>query len=402
MIIFGKITAGWVFVCLFHLLMQSQFALYKHNLWKRVAIYAGGCFLLSAASFWIDQILILSFACAAVAGVSCWYESDASPVKASVFGLLFGFLRLCAGGAVLFLQQVFPKAGAACIILMDILVLFALTSCIAAFGRRWRAAPTTLLWLIPVWLAAVILCEEAIRYGGTAKVLAPEFFAFAWLLYAGVRLIQTGSIMEAKMHAFLKAQQAARHYAQQEEYYQQLLDKQTETRALWHDLNKYLRAAKAETPSTQALEQLESLLDSATGIIDVGNRVVNVILNEYDQAAKASGIELRLKVNVPEELFVSAADLYVLIGNTMDNALEACKALPAHQRLIDLTLRTHNEVLYYKLVNPYSKESAVRQKDPTRGYGLQNVRRCVESYNGILDLVQKDGYYTVSAHLNCP
>ena len=58
----------------------------------------------------------------------------------------------------------------------------------------------------------------------------------------------------------------------------------------------------------------KTLLNSATGIIDVGNRVVNVILNEYDQAAKASGIELRLKVNVPEELFVSAADLYVLIG----------------------------------------------------------------------------------------
>ena len=201
------------------------------------------------------------------------------------------------------------------------------------------------------------------------------------------------------MRRALRSQQTARHYAQQEEYYQQLLVKQKETRALWHDLNKYLRAAKAETPSAQALEQLESLLDSATGIIDVGNRVVNVILNEYTQAAKAAGIELRLKVNVPEELFVSAADLYVLIGNTMDNALEACKALPAHQRLIDLTLRTHNDVLYYKLVNPYIPRE---RKDPSRGYGLQNVRRCVQTYGGNLEIIDKDGYFTVFTHLNRP
>ena len=402
MVIFGKIAAAWLLVCLCHLLLQSQFTVYRHSPWKGVATYGTGWIILSAVSLLTDHIPVSFLAAAITAGMSCWYVSRAKPVKAIVFGLLFALLRLCAAGAALFLGQVFPEAGTACGILMEALVLFPLTACISALGWRWRNTPIYLLWLIPVWLVPVILCEEAIRYGGTAKALAPEFFALVWLFYAGVRLIHTCSVMEKKAHAYIQKQQIARHYVQQEEYYQQLLDKQTETRALWHDLNKYLRAAKAETPSAQALEQLESLLDSATGIVDVGNRVVNVILNEYAQAAKAAGIELRVKVTVPEELFVSAADLYVLIGNTMDNALEACKALPAHQRLIDLTLRTHNDVLYYKLVNPYSPQDSYPRNDPARGYGLQNVRKCVESYNGILDLVQEVGYFTVSAHLNCP
>ena len=402
MLIFGKITTGWVFVCLYHLLLGSQFMVRKLEFWKRVAFYAGGCILLSVAGIWTDSILVLSLVCSAAAGISCWFESDASPIQALCFGLLFGLLRLCSWGLVLFLQQVFPDSSEACSLMMDILLLFALSVCLSAFGQRWRATATPLLWLIPLWLAAVIRCGLAIHFSGSSLALAPELFGFAWLLYAGVRVIQTCVIIDKQAFNYLKKQQAVRHYAQQEDYYQQLLVKQAETRALWHDLNKYLRAAKAEAPPTQALAQLEVLLDSATGIVDVGNQVVNVILNEYNQAASAAGIELRLKVQVPEDLFVSAADLYVLIGNTLDNALEACKELPGHQRLIDLTLRIHNDVLFYKLVNPYSESAAPGLKDPTRGFGLQNVRRCVDAYKGVLDVVKRDGYFTVSAHLNRP
>ena len=177
-------------------------------------------------------------------------------------------------------------------------------------------------------------------------------------------------------------------------------DKQAETRALWHDLNKYLRAAKTETQPAQALEQLESMFHSATQIVDVGNRVLNVILNEYTQMAKATGIDLRLKVQVPAELPVSVADLYILIGNTLDNAMDACHALPRDQRVIDLILRTQNDVLYYKLVNPYSSEQPKREADSMHGHGLQNVRRCVEKYNGFFDVVKENGFFTVTGHLN--
>jgi len=220
------------------------------------------------------------------------------------------------------------------------------------------------------------------------------------MLYGLVMLVVVGNQMEERVRQHWEKQQKSHHYALQEEYYQQLQDKQAETRALWHDLNKYLRAARTETQSAQALEQLESMLGSATQIVDVGNRVLNVILNEYTQMAKATGIDLRLKVQVPAELPVSVADLYILIGNTMDNALEACNALPPDQRIIDLTLRTQNDVLYYKLVNPYSSEQPKRDADPMHGHGLQNVRRCVERYNGVVDSIKENGFFTITAHIN--
>ena len=142
------------------------------------------------------------------------------------------------------------------------------------------------------------------------------------------------------------------------------------------------------------------MLQSATQIVDVGNDVLNVILNEYDQAARAAGTDLRMKVQVSPELPVAPADFYILIGNTMDNALEACKDLPQEQRIIDLTLRTHNGVLYYKLINPCVNQIKRTIPDSSRGYGLANVGLCVQKYHGDVETMKENGFFVFSAHLN--
>ena len=402
MLIFGKLLQCALSLVLCTYLLKCYFTPRKQPKWKAVLCYIGSWIVPAAGVLWLGSDLVIIAGAALAAGFLCAVLYDTSVPKALVFGLLAGILQALAIGIGLLFFRAVDGLDASALPVFGITASYLLAALSSLFNEQWRASYRPLLLLLPVWLVAVVLCEEIIRNRAYKESLMLCFFALMWLVYAHTMLIRACAKMEEQVQQQLRAQQTARHYVQQEEYYQQLLDKQTETQALWHDLNKYLRAAKAETPSAQALEQLESLLDSASSIIDVGNRVVNVILNEYAQAAKASVIELRLKVNVPEELFVSAADLYVLIGNTMDNALEACKALPAHQRLIDLTLRTHNDLLYYKLVNPYIPKEGYHHKDPTRGYGLQNVRRCVQTYGGNLQIVDKDGYFTVFTHLNRP
>ena len=248
-----------------------------------------------------------------------------------------------------------------------------------------------------MWLVVIVLCAEVVRTQGAS--LASKLFSGLWLAYMGIRLWDVGNRADARARQRMVQQQNAYHYAQQEEYFLQLQEKQTQTRALWHDLNKYLNAAKVEYETVPALKRLESALSDATQITDVGNRVLNVILNEYAQAAKAAMIELRLRVQVPPELSIEVADLYVLIGNTMDNAIEACKAMAPDQRLIELTLRKHHDVLYYRVVNPYDPRRR-RQDNPMRGYGLANVRLCVQNYHGDVETMKEKGFFVFSAHLN--
>lgn len=67
------------------------------------------------------------------------------------------------------------------------------------------------------------------------------------------------------------------------------------------------------------------------------NGALNALLNYYAQCAAQSDIELRLKIELPEELGVSDMDLCNVIGNIMENAVAACLDLDKGRR-ISLTM----------------------------------------------------------------
>ena len=129
-------------------------------------------------------------------------------------------------------------------------------------------------------------------------------------------------------------------------------------------------------------------------------RVNNIILNEYIQLANEAEAILSLDVQIPSELPITAADLYILLGNTIDNALDACSALPQEERTIDLQLRMHNQMLFYRISNPYSQEHIHRKRNQFHGYGLKNVLECVRRNNGNLEVSDSDNHFTLTALIN--
>ena len=260
---------------------------------------------------------------------------------------------------------------------------------------RRIAGRVRLLLPIPLsYLVATVLGYEVFRR------FEPEplsFFLLLWLVYCGALTLITAQRCRRVQNAARKQTQIERHYAQEEEYYEQLIEKQEQTRALWHDMEKYLRAAEVE--GTDAVEQARRVLAEASDVPDVGNRVLNVILSEYRTRTSASGIRFEWQVQVPPKLSVSVVDLYILLGNTLDNAIEACMALPAEDRTICLSLQQKHDVLFYRLSNPYA-EGTERQKPGIHGYGLRNVHACVKKYGGASEIVRENGWFCFSAHMN--
>ena len=379
-------------------LVGSRFAPGKLST-GQLAVCVGGCMaMLCLGGHWA---LVIPTGCMA-AFAAAYFLGQAPIDKALAFMALFSALYAAAYGAVQAFRAIIPGVDAVNLQLVRLNVLYVLVVMASMLGHRWRSALPPMAQILPIWLVSVLLCGLCLWQRDAMGIPMLQFFSLLWQVYCGVSLWPVYKKIRQRLDNARQQQEVHRQYAMQEEYYRQLQEKQTQTRALWHDLSKYLRAAKAETAPSEALEQLQRLLDDATAIVDVGNPVVNVILNEYAQSAKALGIQLRLKVQVPEALFVSAADLYVLIGNTMDNAIEACRSLPQPQRLIDLTLRTHGDILYYRLANPYDAPAAKHARDPLRGHGLENARRCVEQYDGQLLTQQDQGFFIVSAHMSKP
>lgn len=196
-------------------------------------------------------------------------------------------------------------------------------------------------------------------------------------------------------------------YRLQMEYYQQLKERQEETRALWHDIKKYILAMQAVAGRGNS-EELHKIVQDATdaferskNISTIGNPVVDALLNQYLHTAEENGIKVTLDVTIPEVLSISPLSLSILIGNTFDNAIEACCGLPPEQRKIHLQLRKQYRSLFYRLDNPYSDISRSLRVGSHHGYGLKNVKRVVKESDGDFYAEKKNGTFTVKVRLNC-
>lgn len=204
------------------------------------------------------------------------------------------------------------------------------------------------------------------------------------------------------------AELTEQHYHLQMEYYKQLEEKQQETKALWHDIKKYVAAMQAIITAQNDSEQLRQISRAADTAFDrvkdisaFGNPIVDALLNQYLRTAEENKIKVLLNITVPETLFISSLSLSIVIGNTFDNAIEACCLLPADQRVIRLQLRKQNRILFYCIKNPYTDAVTKLRVGKLHGYGLKNVECVVKQNNGNFQVEKSNGLFIVQIRLNC-
>ncbi len=281
------------------------------------------------------------------------------------------------------------------------IIMFGMVLGIYTLGQR-KKSQASLKYLTPVspcWAVSLLFCI-LLAYDVFIQrhdVPSGYLLVLLGLLYTNFVVIYYINRLSVREEERREQAIAEQHYAMQQEYYEQFRTQQEETRALWHDISKFLKAAQLE-PET--ISQMQQILEQISPVVDVDNRVVSVILNEYVQNAKVADISFNMDVQVPHELFITAVDLYILLGNTLDNAIEACADLPKDKRHICLKLKVHNDILFYQIENAVSSEYGKRIRGKNHGYGLKNVRRCVEKYNGTLEIQKEPEYFRIVTHLN--
>ncbi len=291
-------------------------------------------------------------------------------------------------------------------IVISHLILLAIILFISLFNKSKQGVVTvqTVAFLFPSWLSCIVLCCDLVMQ---ANKLHTDFHpiylvVILGLLYTNILMIYFVNRIREQDRQKHDADLTEHHYSMEKEYYEQFFAQKEQIRALWHDISKYMKAMQAlvsDSNSSEAeknIAEAQALVDEIPDVVDVGNRVVSIILNEYMNLARNEGIDLRLDVSVPPELFIPTADLYVMLGNTLDNAIEACSELEDDRRYINLRLRMHNNILHYMVENPYAKEHLLKQRIGVHGYGLKNVERCVEKYGGFVQKTSENESFTVN------
>lgn len=328
-----------------------------------------------------------------------------------VLGSVVEILAMLLIGVRLPDTDLLMQAGAARVIyvVFSNLIQIPLLILVSHFFNR-EESDLRIVWLLPlisIQLASISVCYVVQCHAADKDFPDYMVFFMAVLLFVNIMIVFYVEALRKNEKEKYLAELSEQHYHLQIEYYQQLLEKQQETKALWHDIKKYtaaMQAVAAQNDSEQLRQIAQAAEDAYERVKDisaVGNPVVDALLNQYLRSAKENQIQVLLDITIPEVLAISTLLLSVVIGNTFDNAIEACRLIAPEKRVIHLQLRKQNRILFYSIENPYIDAVTQLRVGKHHGYGLKNVERAVNQNNGNFQLEKVDGNFIVQIRLNC-
>lgn len=328
-----------------------------------------------------------------------------------VLGSVVEILAMLLIGVRLPDTDLLMQAGAARVIyvVFSNLIQIPLLILVSHFFNR-EESDLRIVWLLPlisIQLASISVCYVVQCHAADKDF--PDYMVFFMdvLLFVNIMIVFYVEALRKNEKEKYLAELTEQHYHLQIEYYQQLLEKQQETKALWHDIKKYtaaMQAVAAQNDSEQLRQIAQAAEDAYERVKDisaVGNPVVDALLNQYLRSAKENQIQVLLDITIPEVLAISTLLLSVVIGNTFDNAIEACRLIAPEKRVIHLQLRKQNRILFYSIENPYIDAVTQLRVGKHHGYGLKNVERAVNQNNGNFQVEKSKGLFVIQIRLNC-
>ena len=180
-----------------------------------------------------------------------------------------------------------------------------------------------------------------------------------------------------------------------------------EMRGFKHDFSKHVGVLKslAENNNIDAVknylnEMVQDYNRLETGV-RTGNEAADAILSSKISLAKANGITVHADAEVAVKLTTGAVDICIILGNLMENAIEACKMVDENERLIRIYMEMKKSNLYISITNtaPKGKLSKIgarffSTKGRDRGFGLRRIDGVVERLGGYISRNSEDGVFT--------
>ncbi|MDU5337096.1 GHKL domain-containing protein [Enterococcus sp.] len=180
-----------------------------------------------------------------------------------------------------------------------------------------------------------------------------------------------------------------------------------EVRAKTHDTNKYLVLVKGLLKNNQidkAILELDNYLSSVNSSLAKSSTNHIAIDSMIDYCYELSGknqIAVRLEANILNKDFdIDDVDVSVLLGNIIDNALEANIQLKeTSERWLELDLVTNHKHMYVCAANPYKGTVNINKTSKANnnqhGFGLITIQEIVKKYDGVIDIDTKNNCFKV-------
>lgn len=192
--------------------------------------------------------------------------------------------------------------------------------------------------------------------------------------------------------------------------YQKMAENEEAAKAQRHDLRHQLVVLLSMTSDEQRLnEYIESLVERIPSGADVRlceNYAVNAIAVHYYSLARRAGISASVQLTVPRKLDVGIeSDLCVMIGNLLENAVEACERIESGERFIRFNSGLEHDILTLTADN--SCDGKLRKlngeflssKRQGVGTGISSVAAVARKYGGSAQFQERNNVFEASVYL---
>ena len=195
------------------------------------------------------------------------------------------------------------------------------------------------------------------------------------------------------------------YYATQKEYYESLAMQENEMRKFKHDIKNHFIILwelyqKDIQKGNEYLKTLTGQLEAIPRNIQTGNEIADILVNQYYELMKKDNIKLHVNGRIPEKCLIEHVDICIIFSNILKNSMEAVSFI--EKKEVELTLKYDENQIYIQEINEYGTETELKKNEHTwkkdknsHGFGLENIKRCVNKYDGEMQIVKEKNKFKI-------
>lgn len=189
------------------------------------------------------------------------------------------------------------------------------------------------------------------------------------------------------------------------EHYKRTESLNNDLRRFRHDYTNHMLCLKSMISAnqlddaTEYIEQINRETAPTAKLFNTGHKIADAILNENSRAHK--NIRISFDGHIPD--FLDNVDLCIILGNAIDNAVEACEKLSAENSTIAITAKLQQNHFILIITNTAAPDLIIKDAFPEttkdnpmkHGIGLSNIKRIVDKYEGDMSVNAENGTFTL-------
>ncbi len=187
------------------------------------------------------------------------------------------------------------------------------------------------------------------------------------------------------------------------------------TRKLKHDMRNHLMVMASYINSgdyENARKYVSEILDKLNAVrsyVETGNPLLNHILNDKLEICRQEGIDVKADIGKASFERMKGIDFSAVFSNAVDNAIEASRRETRKEIVISVYEKKGYDVISVKNrisqsvleKNPELKSTKISDgglavDGEKHGFGVNQIKEIVESYDGMTDFYEEDGFFIVN------